>query len=89
LREHLQAAYRQTGRKPADLDGPPCPPELAYVWSWFCQLSNGRTRGMGASPITWLDFDAWSRVTGVGLTAFERECITALDAEYLRERKAT
>jgi hypothetical protein len=44
---------------------------------------------MGSSPITWVDVDAWSRVTGVILTAYERECLSALDAEYLRERKPT
>jgi hypothetical protein len=40
---------------------------------------------MSASPLTWHDIAGWQAVHGLRLTAFERECIAALDGEFLKE----
>jgi hypothetical protein len=81
----LLAGWKSTGRRPPQLDGPPCPDELRYVWGWFVELSQRRTRGMSATPLTWLEFDGWQRLTGITLTAFELDCLKGLDAEYLAQ----
>lgn len=45
--------------------------------------------GMGAVPLSWATIDAWQRVTGVTLPAWEARMIRQLSVEYLSEtRKA-
>lgn len=85
LREHYEAAARQ-GRRPADLDGPPCPPELVHVWKWFLALSGGRgNNGFGPDAIRWLDIDAWARLNRVAPTPYELACLQAVDAVFMEE----
>lgn len=82
------AAWKSTGRRPPQLDGPECPADLHYVWQWFVELSQRRTRGMSATPLTWLEFDGWQRLARITLSAFELDCLKALDSEFLAEPKA-
>lgn len=61
----------KTGKRPARLDGPPCPDELAYVWEWYCS----------ARPIGSLaDIKAWSELYGHRLLPFEVTLLRRLAA---------
>lgn len=45
--------------------------------------------GMGSAPLSWLTIDAWQRVTGVTLPAWEARLLRDLSVAYLTEsRKA-
>jgi hypothetical protein len=83
LRVHLQRALKQ-GRQPPELIGPPCPPELAWLWGAFQQLSLGRQAGFaGAQPLSWLEMAAWMRLTRTPLSAADINAMRALDLAYL------
>lgn len=65
---------------------PDCPPELEYIWNWFCQLSSERDRGEmvgGVSPLKSTAIVNWGMLEGVRLTAFELRAIRGLDQTYL------
>lgn len=64
LRVHLEGVERQTGRRPAQLDGPECPELLEGAWRDFLEVSGRRGSGAhGPVPLTWMDLDAWARLT--------------------------
>ena len=68
--EHRASAERQweaLGRTRAASsvvsEAPPFPAELAYLWTWFNELSAGLAiTGMGPSVLTWEGLDAWRRL---------------------------
>lgn len=77
------AALEKKGRKVRP-KGPTIPPEAVYLWNHFTLLHAARTGGgMGPNPITYADLDAYSRLTGAGLEAWEVGAIRALDDAYL------
>lgn len=83
-REHLLSVERQTGRRPAALDGPMLPADGAHVWASFLELSAGRgSNGFGPNPISWLDLLAWRMLTGVIVRPAEIDAIMALDRAWL------
>ena len=43
--------------------------------------------GMGSAPLSWLTIDAWQRVTGVTIPAWEARLIRHLSIEYLTESR--
>lgn len=98
--EGLLKRTKRFGTNPAriaeleeELRVPPLPPCLTYLWNIFCRLSSRRTsNGFGPNLITYLDIDAFQRVTRFNLTAWEVEMIETVDrlylAEYARSRKA-
>lgn len=45
---------------------------LSYLWGWYLKLSP-------SSPVTYLELEAWSRITRTDLTAFEAEVLMGLD----------
>lgn len=54
------------------------------MWEAFCSLSVGRRSGWGASPLTFVDIEAWCRLQGVRLTPWELDTLLALDAKTLQ-----
>jgi len=55
------------GRQDAidQLEGPPFPDELAYLWEWFVELDRARgSTGFAMSPIGFVDIQAWASLTG-------------------------
>ena len=68
-----------------ELDGPPAPAALGYLWGWFVELSTARGgSGFGGlNPIAYLEIDAWARLSGVELTAFELGVLRRLDHLFL------
>lgn len=80
---HLEDLERQSGVRPPELDGPDCPQALAYLWTWFCELSNVRGGGMGLAPIGWSEMQAWCAVTRRELTRLECQALGAMDRRFL------
>lgn len=60
------------GRKPAQLDGPKLPEELAYVWEWFREVFNGE-------PLTFTELYHWAQMTGKRPSGWEADLIKSLD----------
>lgn len=83
-RDVLESVERQTGHRPAALDGPELPADGSHVWAWFLELSAGRgSNGFGPSPISYLDLLAWSLLTGTITRPAEIEAIIAVDRVWL------
>lgn len=66
------------------LDAEPIPRCAAAVWGVFLELATSRRSAMGAHALTLTDIDAYCRMTGVRLTAWELDTILQLDAVALR-----
>ena len=65
----------------AKLDGPALSPALRPLWTLYQEVSEGRSAGgMGPSVLTWVDFDAWMRVTGATVDGWEVAMLFAMDA---------
>lgn len=64
----------------AELECPPLPLELEYLWATFCRLAARRgSGGFGIAPITWADLDAFMRLTGARLAPWEIRILEDLD----------
>jgi hypothetical protein len=84
LREHLESVERQSGKRHPKLDGPEIPPALVHLWGWFSELSQGRQPGaMGPARLTFLDIDAWARLTRTPIEPWELSVILRLDSAWL------
>jgi hypothetical protein len=84
-RQHLEQVAAATGITPPDLVGPDLPLELAYLLQWWAELSAARGQGFsGPLPLSFTEIDAWSRLTGSALTAFEVSVLRDLDRAFLQ-----
>ena len=72
VRDSLEQVARQTGKRPARLDGPEPPEAFAHVWGWWCRLC----REEGAS---YQEIRAWSELTGHIPTPPEVDAMRALN----------
>jgi hypothetical protein len=87
LREHLELAWRQTGKKPDQLFVPELPYVLTNVWEWFAEMHATRSSGeFGICKLGYVAIDSWSRLVGIELSLFELKCIVALDNLYVRHQ---
>jgi hypothetical protein len=84
LQVHLESIERQTGRRPPELDGPQCPPMLWPLWSDFLKIAASERRAnlAGVEPLHAADIESWLRLSRRALSAFEFECLQAIDAKY-------
>jgi hypothetical protein len=74
----------------AELETPPLPLELEYIWNAFCRLSARRRSGFGIEPIAWSDLDAFMSLTGTRLAPWEIRLIEDLDDQFrLSQQKKT
>lgn len=91
LRDHLLAAYRQSGIMPQELaDAPTCPQSASHVWMWFLELSATRqTSGFSVSPISYGEVEAWASLTGTITEPWEVTAIRAIDLEFVKVMGAT
>lgn len=78
------SAWRQTGRKPAELrDAPPLPPLAAHVWAYYAELHRSRDEnGWGAQGLKMREIEAWSRLRRVSLDPWELDAILAIDRAF-------
>lgn len=90
LREHLLNHRRMTGDGHPLLDEAPALPDgCGPLWRDFMELHNARAWGMGGPmPISFVEIDAWQRVRGVRLAAWEIAAVKAGDAAYMRAHNA-
>ncbi len=73
-----------TGKRPPELDTPAAPRAYAHLVPLFHEAAAGRQGGFGSpQPLTWIDLDAFARLTGTVLPAHEWVLIKMLDAEWL------
>lgn len=70
----------------AELECPPLPEALAYLWQTFCRLHARRASGFSVNPISWSDIDAFMRRAGVRLAPWEVRIIEQIDDAYLSEQ---
>ena len=59
---------------------------MIFQWHWrmFSEISQGRTQnGWGPTPLSWLDINAWSTVSGVRLSALDLQILRHLDSLLL------
>lgn len=68
----------------AELAVLPLPRELDYLWRAFWRLAGRRqSTGFGPARISWMEIDAFVRLSGVRFTPWEIELIEELDDLYL------
>lgn len=81
----MEAVERMTGQTPQRLiDALPVPVGCIQLWADFLDMHGCRgSNGFGPSRITFMDIDAWQRVNGARLTAWELESIRRADNAYL------
>jgi len=71
LKQTFYDLWKAIGDKPQELiDHPETPPQFAYVWGWFFDLSH---------PVTWQEIKAWSFFSGITPTRWEGELLIRLD----------
>jgi hypothetical protein len=59
------------------------PPTAAYLWAWWLDLCATRPMtGMGISPLSRVEIQAWEADEGVELTVWERRTLLRLDAAF-------
>lgn len=86
-REHLLSVERQTGKRPAGLDGPECPAELRYLIEWFIELSVFRRAGFAAPErISPLDIAGYALLTGQWPKRWETQALAKLDIAFLESQ---
>jgi hypothetical protein len=89
-RDHLESVERQTGKRPAALDGPELPAWGRHIFAAWIDLHAGRGgNGMGPNPIAWADLAAWAALTGTEPSPFEVRTIMAIDRAWLEEQART
>ncbi|WP_247460252.1 hypothetical protein [Bradyrhizobium sp. 153] len=66
----------------AELFCPPCPPALAHIWNAFARLGARRASGFGTAPISFLEIEAFQRLSGIRLMPLEVRLIEELDDLY-------
>lgn len=62
---------------------PTLPREGAYLWNSFIDLHSTRGGGFGPAAITFVEIEAWSRLTASPLEPWEVSIIRAIDDAYL------
>lgn len=74
VRQHLEQVAKVSGSNPPELDTPPLPESLAYLWGTFFQIR--RT----PDPLTYTELRNWSLMTATDLEPLEVEAIMRLDS---------
>jgi hypothetical protein len=68
---------------PDQLNVPPIPPELSYIWDWWLELHKTRPVAMEEGHISYTEIYNWSTLLKINVTPFEIRCIMALDSAYI------
>lgn len=79
--DHMAVVRRRKGAAVAE--GPKCPEEAGYLWLVWNELHAARTSGMVPNPISWTEIEAYQRVTGEPLLAWEARAVRAVDDAYI------
>jgi hypothetical protein len=73
---------------PGGEDGPEIPMAGRRLWGIFIDLNASRASGMGPSPISYVEIEAWSRLRREPVRPFEVTMLRALDRAYLEAARA-
>jgi len=88
LLPHLKKVQEATGNIPPELQqyyDLAFPYELSSYWDDFLEINKKRTRGeAGDNPITFLEIDAWARLTDTKPTQLWLDIIDMLDNVWLK-----
>lgn len=61
------------------------PPELEYLWTWFCALSRSRQVGMALSAFSNAEVLAWQARHGKHFEPYEHEIVDRIDDLYIAQ----
>lgn len=93
LQAHLEGLLlrARTSEKRSEIEAqlhvPPLPKAVEYIWFAFIRLANRRqSTGFGPARISWMELEAFQRLTGQWFSPWEIELIEALDDLSLLER---
>ena len=80
------------GAKRAEIEAklhlPDFPEEYTFAWTAFFELNSSRgSNGFGANPISYLEIDAYLRLTGKVLLPYEINAISVIDACFLKAQE--
>jgi hypothetical protein len=84
-RAHLRQVEKTSGKTPEELlENPELPEPVKHVWEWWYELHNARSAGgMGQSPITYLDIQAWAKMSRQEPTPWEVQALREMDKVYM------
>ena len=83
-RDELKQVEKQTRKSQPELDKcqeiPDC---VQYLWRWFWEINDSRTsNGFGFNPISYLEIEAWDRLTMKWVSPWETETIKKMDTVF-------
>lgn len=85
LRDQLTSASYSSDKAEELLLGPGCPAAARHLWDIFLALHASRgSNGYGGLPISFMEIDAYQRLTGAELSREEVGLLRAADATALR-----
>ncbi|MFT0532271.1 hypothetical protein ACMHYJ_05460 [Castellaniella hirudinis] len=64
-----------------DLEHPPC--DAGYLVTWLFDVGPVGFGGMGAVPLSYTEIEAWQRLKGIELSAWENHMLHDLSKVYL------
>lgn len=79
----MDAARRHPLFRAVEAYEPICPPEVEYLWQWFCLLSPKRQIGMAMNALTSTEILDWQRRYRTRFEPFEESVIDRLDSIYI------
>lgn len=90
-REHYLSAQKNVRKKIPELEQPPFPHSLFYLWVAYWELRKGLgNNGMGVQPVGWQDIKVWSELMQTPITPWEAQTLRKIDNAYLAvSRKST
>ena len=85
LRTSLERVREFTGQTPPELADEKALPVLAMDWwEMWIEMDKGRQVTMNIQPISWVDMEAWARLSGRILTTLDVSALRAIDAAYVQ-----
>lgn len=81
IREQLNLVWKNTGRKPKELeDLISLPDSTTHVWGWFIDLNNARSsNGFGVNPLSYSEIWSYFNLMQLSPDEWEVKLIKALD----------
>lgn len=85
VQEQLETVWKQTGRKPEELEDLIELPEIfADCWRWFLKLNQTRPAGFGFSKITYTEMKAYFDLLSIQPEEWEIFIIEVFDDQAAR-----
>ena len=65
---------------------PTVPFETAYLWNWYCDLSEKRRAGFQVDAINWTEIHAYFSLLGIHPQRWEVAAVSRIDIAYINSR---